>query len=389
MSPVDRIYRTMEGKPVDRVPVFCAMMESRAANEVLGKPLISNEAMMKLPVSRFLLDRWGAPLTPIFFRPTLARTLHRRNRGQVELGFDAIWMYYDDSWILLDHDTIAFTTGSIYKLMPDGYGDMTYMYQKPAITAPEDFDAWPYWPDEDAIAHRVYRYFKKGVKEFGDRTCVFGNCFLGGFQETMNWTFGIDRVPVWIKRHPEYVMRFLDMMESLWTKLDTALLDAGVPVILHTDDFAFKTGPFMSPKMASEIFGPRYRKLVKMAHDRGAKIVLHSCGDNTRLFDLFIDWGFDGLHAYETTSNVDIFNEKKIHGDRVTIIGGVGVDYLLTERSRDEEVVERTKELIRELGPGGRYILSPVHSTDSMPAHKLRVMLDAAREHGRYPINVK
>ena len=34
---------------VTLVLFFCAMMESRAANEVLGKPLISNEAMMKLP----------------------------------------------------------------------------------------------------------------------------------------------------------------------------------------------------------------------------------------------------------------------------------------------------------------------------------------------------
>ncbi len=388
MSPVERVIRTMEGKPVDRVPVFCAMMESSTAGEIIGKPLLSNEAVMNMPVSRFILDRWGPMVTPVLFRPNLSRTMHRRNRGQVAMGFDAIWMHYDDTWVVLDHETVAFPTGSIYKLVPDGFGDLTYMYKKPGITSPEEFDAWPFWPDSDAVAHRAYRYYKKSMKLFGERTCVFGSGFAGGLQEAMNWTFGIDRVPLWIKKHPEYVMRYLDMMESLWMKMHTAMLEAGVPVILQTDDFAFKTGPFLSPKMIEEIFGTRYRKLIKHVHDRGAKYVLHSCGDNTKLFDLFIDWGVDGLHAYEPTSNVDIYNEKKLHGDRVTIIGGMGIDYHLTGRSKDEEVVEKTKELIRICGPGGRFLLAPAHSEDGMPSHKLRVMLDAAREYGAYPINV-
>ena len=51
-----------------------------------------------------------------------------------------------------------------------------------------------------------------------------------------------------------------------------------------------------------------------------------------------------GCMPTRTTSNVDIFHEKKLHGDKVTIIGGVGVDYLLTDRSRDEEVVDRGQE---------------------------------------------
>jgi uroporphyrinogen-III decarboxylase len=97
----------------------------------------------------------------------------------------------------------------------------------------------------------------------------------------------------------------------------------------------------------------------------------------------------DALHAYETTSNVDIFNEKKIHGDRVTIVGGVGIDYHLTERSRDEEIVERVKELIEKLAPGGRFILGPVHGEAGTPAHKLRVMLDAAHKYGRYDAGSK
>lgn len=385
MGPVERVLRTFEGKPVDRVPVFCAMMESRTANEVLGKPLISSAASIKFPVTRYLLDGLGPRVTSFFTRPILANVLHRRNLAQIGMGFDAVWAYYDDTWFFLDAKTIALTTGSLFNVIADGFGNMTYMYRGPGITTPGEFDAWPYWPDADAVAQRVYDYYRRLYARTGDRVCIFGCGFFGGLQESMNWTFGIDKAPLWIRRHPDYVNRFLDILEEVTTKTHTAILDAGAKVIVQMDDFAFKTGPFMSPRMVEEIFGPRYRRIIGNVHGRGAKFVLHSCGDNTRLFDVFLDWGVDGFHAYEPTSNVNIVHEKKVHGERATIIGGVGIDYLLTERSRDEEIVEKVKELVRDLAPGGRFILGPAHSEDSLPAHKLRVMLDAAREFGVYP----
>ena len=389
MHPVERIYHTFEGKPVDRVPCFCAMMESRTANEIIGEPFISEEKFANFPVNRFLLDKLPEKLTRPIARKTLVKTIKRRNLAQVRMGFDMIWAYYDDSWHYPDSKTIAFTTGSIYNMIPDGYGGMTYMYRGPGLDSTQAFDAWPYWPDTDELAHRVYAYYKKFLAENGDKTCIMAQGFFGGLQESMNWTFGIAKVPIWIKKHPDYTNRFLDIAEEINFKTHNAMIDAGAPVIIMTDDFAFKTGPFMSPKMVEDVFGERYRRLFRNIHQRGAKAVLHSCGDNTRLFDVFAGWGVDGLHAFENTSNVDIFSIKKTHGDRFTIMGGVGIDYLLTDRSKDGEIVDKVKELIGRLGPGGRFIIGPTHSEDSMPAHKLRVMLDAARKYGPYPIQAQ
>jgi len=226
------------------------------------------------------------------------------------------------------------------------------------------------------------------VGKYGDRSCIIGEASAYGLQETILWALGFEKMPIWIRREKDLIKRFIERNEELCLKTNMALIDAGVPVIIQCDDFAFKSGPLMNPKLIDELFGPSYKRIIKAVHDRGAKYVLHSCGDNTLLFDIFISWGVDGLHAYEMTSNVDIFKEKKIHGDKVTIIGGMGVDYLLTDRSKDEEVVDEVKKLIRELGPGGRFIISPVHSLSSIPAHKLRVMLDAAHKYGSYPISI-
>jgi uroporphyrinogen-III decarboxylase len=388
MHSIERAINALEGKPTDRVPTFCAMVEDRTFNEVLGKPLISQETLMNNPLARFILDQWGPKIPKRVFQGEVNRALEKRIRAQVELGFDAVWAFLDETFVVLDSKTMARFTGSIFNLQPDGYGNMTYMYRGPGIKSREDFESWPHWPDADDVAHSSYKFFKKMVEKYGDRSCIIGEASAYGLQETILWALGFEKMPIWIRREKDLIKRFIERNEELCLKTNMALIDAGVPVIIQCDDFAFKSGPLMNPKLIDELFGPSYKRIIKAVHDRGAKYVLHSCGDNTLLFDIFISWGVDGLHAYEMTSNVDIFKEKKIHGDKVTIIGGMGVDYLLTDRSKDEEVVDEVKKLIAELGPGGRFIISPVHSLSSIPAHKLRVMLDAAHKYGSYPISI-
>ncbi|MCU0577032.1 MAG: hypothetical protein MUD15_09445 [Desulfobacterota bacterium] len=340
MHPIDRALNALDGKPTDRVPTFCAMVEDRTFNEILGKPPISQEWLMTNPAARFVLDRWGPKLTRPLFQPEVTRAMEKRIRAQVELGFDSVWAILDETFTVLDHATMVRFTGSVFNIQPDGYGNMTYMYRGPGFRSREDFESWPYWPDVDDLAHRTYTFFRKMVSRYGNRACLFGQGPAYGIQESLLWAVGFEKMPVWIRREKDLVKRYIDLNEEICLKTNMALLDAGVPVILQTDDFAFKSGPLMNPRLIDELFGAPYRRIIKAVHDRGGKYVLHSCGDNTLLFDTFISWGVDGLHAYENTSNVDIFREKKLHGDKVTIVGGVGVDYLLTDRSKDEEVVD-------------------------------------------------
>jgi uroporphyrinogen decarboxylase len=389
MNPTERIIRTLEGKPVDRVPAFCAMVEDRTFNEVLGHPPISQEKILTNPLVQFALDRWGKALSKNLFQAELNRAFEKRIKAQVEIGFDSLWAILDETFTVTDHKTMVRFTGSVYNIEPDGYGNMTYMYRGPCIKSRQDFEAWPYWPDPDDLAHNAYKFFKKMVTKYGQRSCLVGQASAYGIQESLLWAVGFEKMPIWLRREKDLVARFIQRCEEICFKTNMALIDAGIQVVLQSDDFAFKSGPIMNPKYIDEIFGPSYTRIIKAVHDRGAKYILHSCGDNTLLFDTFIKWGVDGLHAYENTSNVDIYKEKKIHGHQVTIVGGVGVDYLLTDRSKDEEIDAEVKKLITHLGPGGRFLIAPVHSLSSIPAAKLKVMLEAVARYGKYPITIQ
>ena len=87
---------------------------------------------------------------------------------------------------------------------------------------PEDFDSWPYWPDPDDFAHRTYTFFKKVVAKYGEKICIMGMGPAYGLHETMNWVFGMEKVPIWIRKRPEYVKRYLDFAEQLMMKTSMA-----------------------------------------------------------------------------------------------------------------------------------------------------------------------
>ncbi len=68
------------------------------------------------------------------------------------------------------------------------------------------------------------------------------------------------------------------------------------------------------------------------------------------------------------------------------LLGGIGVDYLLTARSSPKEVADATREIIKACAPGGRFLLAPVYAHSEMDMEKVKVMLETAWEYGKYPI---
>jgi uroporphyrinogen decarboxylase len=189
-----------------------------------------------------------------------------------------------------------------------------------------------------------------------------------------------------VRKEQDLVRDYIKRMEEVCAASYDAMMDAGIKVILQTDDLGFKGGPLMDPVKMDALFGPSYQRLIKQVHDRGCKFILHSCGNNTRNFPYFIKWGVDGAHALENTAGLDYEVVKGEFGSKLTLIGGVGIDHVLSDRSTDSEVDAAVHQLIQMMAPGGRFIIGNVHSEASVPAAKLRAMLDAVKRHGTYPI---
>ncbi|MGD2156131.1 MAG: uroporphyrinogen decarboxylase family protein [Anaerolineales bacterium] len=157
----------------------------------------------------------------------------------------------------------------------------------------------------------------------------------------------------------------------------------GFDLFWTSDDIAFKSGPFFSPRMFRELFLPHVNKVADRVQEVGIPWFFHSDGDLEPLIEDLIDLGIRGLNPIEPIC-MDIGEVKDAYGDRLILCGNVDVN-LLSEGSQ-EQVREATLTLLREVAPGGGYMLASGNSVTSFCKVKnVRAMCDTLFEHGHYP----
>ncbi|MFX0093399.1 MAG: uroporphyrinogen decarboxylase family protein [Candidatus Hodarchaeota archaeon] len=153
--------------------------------------------------------------------------------------------------------------------------------------------------------------------------------------------------------------------------------------IWSSDDVAWKIGPLFSPKFFRDVVVP---KMQKVAEKITIPWVHHSDGNILPLLDDFIDLGVKGIHPIEPTA-MDINELKKNYGNKICLLGNIDLNTL--SMGTPEQVDEEVKKRIREIGPGGGYIVS---SGNSIAAYckpeNVIAMAEAIQKYGKYPISI-
>lgn len=157
----------------------------------------------------------------------------------------------------------------------------------------------------------------------------------------------------------------------------------GFDAIITTDDMAFNTAPFFSPKVFREVFLPHYRRVAQRI---SVPWLIHSDGNVLPLLDDLLSVGIAGLHPIEKGA-MDIRALKKAYGDRLCLLGNV--DLNLLGMGTPEEVEAEVYGLIRDVAPGGCYILTSGNSLAGyLLPENVRAMVSAVKRYGRYPITL-
>jgi uroporphyrinogen decarboxylase len=155
----------------------------------------------------------------------------------------------------------------------------------------------------------------------------------------------------------------------------------GFDYVQTSDDLAHKTGTFVSPGMLREIFLPRMRKVAGQVR---TPWIHHSDGDVSEIIGDLVDLGVSALNPIEPEA-MDIVRVKKQWGRHLCLIGNVSV-HLLAAGAPDE-IVREVRRLLREVAPGGGYILASGNSLASYcKPENARAMIDTLQRFGAYPI---
>ncbi len=134
----------------------------------------------------------------------------------------------------------------------------------------------------------------------------------------------------------------------------------------------------VSSQMVEEFSFQYLEPLIRHIHNCGSLVLLHICGDTTRLINRMIDIGANILSL---DVDVDLCKAKEIVAGRAGISGNVATQHLAS--LGPDKIYAEACECIRKAAKGGRYTLgSSCEVPYETPVENIDAMVRAAREFG-------
>jgi uroporphyrinogen decarboxylase len=175
----------------------------------------------------------------------------------------------------------------------------------------------------------------------------------------------------------------LDVSADYYERLVEVAVDEGLDAFYFADDFAWKNGLLIPPKLFKDLWLSRAARIIAPAVNAGVPVFFHSDGKIDDAVEWLIDIGIDGINPMDPYG-IDYHDYKHRFGDRITLSGNIDVEYPLVHGT-PEDVDRDVKEHMDALKPGGRYIAGSSHSvTNFVPHENFIAMLNAIHRYGVY-----
>ena len=245
------------------------------------------------------------------------------------------------------------------------------------IRSMDDVESLP-WPDEDAPINLAP--FEIVGSVIPDNVKIVGGVCGGPYEKATMSLLGVMGLCFALTENPELVTAVFGKLGALYATANRQL--AAMDCIGATrqgDDLGFKTSTFMPPAMLREHVFPIYATMASAAHAHGKPFILHSCGQQSEVYEDLIDCGIDAKHSFEDQIT-PVWEFQQAYGDRITPLGGLDVD---TVCSSDEPSLRAyTRDVIEKCWGEGKYwALGTGNSlTDYMPLENYLVVLDEAQK---------
>ncbi|MFW6161295.1 MAG: uroporphyrinogen decarboxylase family protein [Planctomycetota bacterium] len=248
-------------------------------------------------------------------------------------------------------------------------------------------------PIDDQI-NSVADTLNLGLPPFVDRVsaCADDLCVFGSVCEPheLIWRImGTENVLFKLAEAPDRMARFIERLGDFLVGMvegQAAAAEGKLSGLYIWGDVAYDKGMFFSPDLWRRLYKPQVQRICDAAHARGLKTIYHGCGDASPVFGDLIEVGVDGYNPLEAKAGLDVVELKRRFGDRWAFNGNIDVRVLATG---DREAVRR--EVLRKLNAakGGGFILQSDHSMpDNVAPDTYDYMVQLAREHGRYPLDL-
>lgn len=275
------------------------------------------------------------------------------------------------------------------------YGDGCYYWElarNPLAKATvEDLEMYS-WPDPLDPGHTAGLVEEaKALYEETDYA-IIGDGGFKSFWELGYMLRGLEQMLMDLVLNPGFVSALMSKLLEINMAATGRFLEVVGPyihVFRTADDLATQKGRLMSPQTYRTLLKPIYKRYFDFIKSKTeARIFYHSCGNVVDLIDDLVDIGVDIINPVQVSALGDTAALKARFGDKVVFWGGIDTQHALPHGAI-EDVQAEVRRRIRDLAPGGGYVVGAVHNIQpDVPPENIVAMAEATRKYGTYPLAV-
>lgn len=156
-------------------------------------------------------------------------------------------------------------------------------------------------------------------------------------------------------RNPELVHNMIDFWTEFLIESNKEAVESlkseGLDYVGVWEDFAYKHGPHMWPKIFKEFMLPSYKKLTGFLRRNGVDVIMiDTDGNPTALIPLLLEAGVNGLYPLEVAAGMDARTLRNRFENSLLLIGNLDKRLLLRSRQEIKQEVESKVPLLAEKG---------------------------------------
>jgi len=259
--------------------------------------------------------------------------------------------------------------------------------REPLVKGSEDVEKIHFlFPTPDKVTDTNWRAI---IDIIGERGLLQVAPSAGVGAAVMASALGMENAMLTFYDDREMFDRLLKVFADYHLEVTRAMLEQGAPIIYNSwHDFGVSAG--WSPKIFRAAFKPLIKATIDLVHSYNALYLYFDNGPIRPLLPDMAEIGVDILHTLcpPPVGDVDLAEAKRLIGDRVCLLGNVDAIWVV-QRGTPEQVREAVRQAIEVAAPGGGFILG---NSDCFfgetPRENIEAFFEAAREFGRYPINL-
>lgn len=254
-----------------------------------------------------------------------------------------------------------------------------------------DLEQYPWWPDpRDPERYLGLQTTAQTLYQTTDYALI-GCPTFNSVWERAYMLCGYARMLEGLVAEPEFVhaiFRKITDIVLIQLRQFLALAGSTLEVVKIGDDLGGQQNCLMSPATYRQTIKPYHQEIFSCIHQNSpAKAFLHTCGSVLKMLPDLVEAGVEILNPVQVSAKgMDTAILKRDFGNQLTFWGAVDTQSVLPHGTT-EDVKAEVRKRIQDLGPGGGYVVAPVHNVQAdVPAENVIAMYQAALEYGHYPL---